>query len=544
MTRPNPVSPRKASPRQTRPKPARVIALLVILAGVMAWRTLDRLGWDVSTLVPKKVWDITVSMAMVGDGEPTRVMTYVAASGARQEIIESSSRSGVFQLQTIDRDGGRIAQWQAEAPKGNQAISYTYRVATQAVQYTIDPAISLGDDLSSNADPMWLSPTEDVQSDAADIAALADELVPEDGSVVGFLRAAFDHVQGFEFVAFKGTTDALTALRLGEASCNGRSRLLVALLRNRGVPARLVGGLILEPGTKSTSHQWFEVLLGGHWVPFDALNHHFASLPMNYLSLYRGDQVLFKHTRDIAFKYEFRMDSAMVPRGELTGTGKSVGLWATFSAIGVPLELLTLIIMIPLGATVVTLFRNVLGLRTFGTFLPALVASAAHHTGYWWGVVGFIGLVVIISLTRRVLSKLELLHSPQLAVMLTAVIAAMLTISWAGVELGLRDLARISLFPVAILAITAERFALLELEEGPLMAWTTMLRTIVVIGACYVTMHSLSLQILMLGFPELLLLIIALDIWLGRWMGLRMTEWIRFRSLLAPAFDNAGKAGS
>lgn len=506
----------------------------MVIAAILGFRRLQALDFDVSALVPDKVWDVEVSMSLTGHGDAVRVATYVPMSERRQTVLEASSRAGAFELQTLDRDGGRLAEWQAQALEGPQQISYRYRVATRAVRYEIDPTIRVGDPLASGADAQWLEATDDIQVEAPDVAALAARLVPDDGSLAGFLQAAFDHVQGFGFQPFKGTTDAVTALRLGEASCNGRSRLLVALLRNRGVPARLVGGLILEPGSKRTSHQWLEARLGGHWVPFDALNRHFATLPANYLALYRGDRVLFTHSRDIGFRYAFRMDSDLVPRAELRGEGAATGLWATFATIGVPLELLTLIIMIPIGATVVTLFRNVLGLRVFGTFLPALVASACHHTGFWWGMVGFVGLIVVISLTRRMLGHLELLHSPQLAVLLTAVIASMLGISYLGVELDLRDLARVSLFPVAIMAITSERFALMEIEEGSLKAWTTLARTVVVIGCCYLTMQSLSLQILMLGFPELLLVIVAIDIWLGRWMGLRMSEWIRFRRLILP----------
>ncbi|MCA9537889.1 MAG: UUP1 family membrane protein [Myxococcales bacterium] len=525
--------------QRRRPNPALVIALLLVIAGVLGLRRLQALDYDVSALVPDKVWDVDVGLSLTGHGDAVRVATYIPTSDDRQTVVEASSRAGELELQTVDREGGRLAEWQGASVSGPQQLSYRYRVATRAVEYVIDPEIRLGDARGGDGDARWLTATEDVQVDAADIAALAARLVPDDGAVQGFLRAAFDHVQAFGFQPFKGTTDALTALRLGEASCNGRSRLLVALARNRGLPARLVGGLILEAGSKRTSHQWVEIRVGGHWVPFDALNHHFASLPANYLTLYRGDQALFTHSRDIGFKYNFRIDSDLVPRAELQGSGKAVGLWATFAAIGVPLELLTLIIMIPLGATVVTLFRNVLGLRIFGTFLPALVASACHHTGYWWGMVGFVGLIVLISLTRRALGRLELLHSPQLAVLLTAVVGGMLAMSWAGVELELRDLARVTLFPVAIMAITSERFTLMEVEDGAWKAWTTLARTVMVIGCCYVTMQSLSLQILMLGFPELLLVIVAIDIWLGRWMGLRLMEWLRFRGLI-----HAGEAAS
>jgi hypothetical protein len=188
--------------------------------------------------------------------------------------------------------------------------------------------------------------------------------------------------------------------------------------------------------------------------------------------------------------------------------------------------------MIPLGAVVVVIFRNVVGLRTFGTFLPVLIAASARHTGLVWGLVGFVLLILLASTVRRLTARLELLHSPQLAVLLTVVIGAMLFGGQAAVDLGLTSLGRISLFPVAILAITAERFTLMEIEDGRAAAWKAMLQTLLVVAACYVAINSLSLQILMLAFPELLLVVAAVNIWLGRWVGLRLSEWIRFKGLI------------
>jgi hypothetical protein len=45
-------------------------------------------------------------------------------------------------------------------------------------------------------------------------------------------------------------------------------------------------------------------------------------------------------------------------------------------------------------------------------------------------------------------------------------------------------------------------------------------------------MHSAVLKSLVLVFPECLLLIIAFDLWLGKWVGIRLAEFIRFRRLL------------
>jgi hypothetical protein len=35
-----------------------------------------------------------------------------------------------------------------------------------------------------------------------------------------------------------------------------------------------------------------------------------------------------------------------------------------------------------------------------------------------------------------------------------------------------------------------------------------------------------------IGFPEVLFLVIAADIYLGRWVGMRLSEYGRFRKLL------------
>lgn len=506
------------------------VLLLLVAAGIGTTR-LSALDFDLSILVPQTVFDVEVVQSVEAQGESVRLQTFLPLSDGRQRIVDERNQSGDLPFSAKTVDGNRVGTWHAGDVSGRQTVVYAFRAVASAVRFEIAPEFRVGEP-ARGVDRAWLEPTEVIQSADPEVIELAASLVPEDGSLLGFLRAAFDRVQALGFKPFKGTTDALTALRLGEASCNGRSRLLAALLRAQGVPARLVGGVVLTSGTKRTSHQWVEAWVGGHWVPFDPTNRHFAEIPFDYLALYRGDEVLFKHTSDVGFRYHFSIKRELVPRQELEQKRQVLGFWAVFSELGIPLDLLKIVIMIPLGAVVIVLFRNVLGLRTFGTFLPVLIAAAARSTGFLWGALGFVILILAVSLLRHVLKRLELLHSPQLAVLLTMVIGSMLLLAVLAHRAGLSDLARVSLFPVAILAITAERFSMMEDEEGRREAWWTMLRTLVVVGFCYLTMQSLSLQILMLGFPELLLVIIAVDIWLGRWIGLRFTEWLRFRPLL------------
>ncbi len=511
-----------------------IATLLGISAAISLWR-LDRLGWNTGFLLPQIVHDIELDQQVDGHGEGVRLQTYLPLNDSRQTVLSERDEAGGFALHTQVAQGGRLAVWTAPAFNGHQTLRHRVRVRTEGVRFDLSPDFRLPDVPPAGVPPETLAPTDAVQSTSPEILALARELRPKDGSLVGFLRAVFDRVQGFEYKPFKGTTDALTALRLGEASCNGRARLFVALCRSQGIPARLVGGLVLTPGSKKTSHQWLEVWVAGHWVPMDPTNHHFAELPYNYLTLYRGDRALFRHSRDIGYRYLFRIDRRMVPRQQTDANRRALGalgLWGVFEKLGIPLDLLKVIIMIPVAALIVVIFRNVLGIRTFGTFLPALIAAAATRTGFVWGALAFLGLIAFVSLVRRLTARLELLHSPQLGVLLTTVVGAMLLTGALAASIGDASLGRVALFPIAILAITSERFVILQLEEGQREAWAVMARTLLVVFVCYVAMRSLSLQILMLAFPELLLVLIALQIWLGRWMGLRMTEWLRFKSLI------------
>lgn len=504
-----------------------ISTLLVIAAGIILIR-LKLIDFDLSYVIPQRVYTVDITQSFTGHGGPVDLSVLLPTSDGRQKIIEEEQSSADLRYETYSDRLNRVAKWSAKAVSGKRTVSYRLRLFTKAVRYEIDDSFSLAD-ATRNAPVASTAPTKVIQSDNPEIVELARSLMPGNGRVLGFLKNVFDKVRALGFKSFKGTTDALTALRLGEASCNGKSRLMTALLRSQGLATRLVGGLVMTAGTKRTSHQWLEVWLDGNWIPMDPTNNHFGEIPHNYLILYRGDEVLFNHTADIGFKYQFDVKKRMVPRQEIDERMRVLGFWGVFKSLGIPLELLKSIMMIPLGALIVVIFRNVVGLRTFGTFLPVLIAVACRNSGLLWGLIGFVTIIFAVSLIRQLTSKLQLLHSPQLGVLLTAVIGFLLLAAALGEWLQLSGLAKVSLFPMVVVAITSERFSIMEIEENQLAAWSTTAQTLVVVSFCYLVMASLSLQIIILGFPELLLVVVALDIWIGRWVGLRASEFLRFK---------------
>lgn len=507
-----------------------IVALLSGTLGLMVYKV-RALGYSLTDILPVRQYEVTYALDLDGHGGDVRVRTFLPSNDARQQISEERDLTSGLRLTQAVSGANRLATWAGADVPDRAQIRHAFKVVPRRIEYALPEELPVPDTYPASA-AAWLRPERDIQVDAPEIAATLARIGAGRGPAVERLRRIYALAADLAPKPFKGTTDALTALRLGEASCNGKSRLFVALARATGIPARLVGGLVLETGSKRTSHQWVEAYVSGHWVPFDPTNRHFALLPERYLTLYYGDETLFRHTADINFDYRFETRSQLVPSPKAKASFTLFNVWALFDRLKLPFSLLKTILMLPFGALLTVLFRNVVGMPTFGTFLPALIAAAAGQTGATWGVVAVLVVVAVVALVRGGMSRLELLHSPTLAILLSAVVFTLITVSMLAEKLGLESLTRVTMFPIAVLAICSERFYLSLTEHGARTAGKELAGTLVVMLACYVVMNSLALQVLVIGFPEVIFLAIAANVYLGRWVGMRLSEYRRFRGLL------------
>lgn len=490
------------------------------------------LEYRLSEVLPDTEYRVTVEMSLDGNMSRTRLRTFLPLDEPHQRITEEAPESdATFRFSEEQEGANRVGRWFGTAVPDGTEFSYSFSVRTVGRRYELGPKLEVPQSYpASLAD--FLRPEPDIQVDSPEIRAVLVEIGADEGTIRDRLQRIFDFTYALDTRPFKGMTDALTALRLGEASCNGKSRLFVALARATGIPARLVGGLVLERGRKRTSHQWVEAYVGGNWVPFGPTNGHFAVLPAQYLILYRGDHALFRHTSDVNFDYAFSITTRQVPSERALATFQSFNVWGLFDRLGFPFSLLRTVLMLPIGALIVVLFRNVIGVPTFGTFLPALIAAAAGETGLVWGLVSISIVMFTVAIARLVIQRFGLLHSPTLAILLAVVVLTMLSTSLMAEDAGLMSLARISFFPIAVMAIASERFYLALVEQGFIQALQQLSGTLLVVLACYLVMNSMAMQVLISGFPETLLWVIAANVYLGRWVGVRVLEMVRFRGLI------------
>lgn len=202
--------------------------------------------------------------------------------------------------------------------------------------------------------------------------------------------------------------------------------------------------------------------------------------------------------------------------------------WARAVRAQVPLGALTLILILPMIASLVVIARVVIGLETFGMFGPVIVALAFITTGIWWGTIIFLVIVGLGVALRMALQRLRLQAVARLAILIALVAAVMGGLTIVGATLGIGPLLNISIFPMVIMSNVIENFAASQVELGTRQAVRMTLTTLGLAIVCYLVVDQAGLQSLLLAFPELVLLTVLLDVALGKWRGLRLLEYLRF----------------
>lgn len=210
-------------------------------------------------------------------------------------------------------------------------------------------------------------------------------------------------------------------------------------------------------------------------------------------------------------------------------------LLMTYSLFNLPLhtqEVYQILIMIPIGALIILALRSFIGIHTFGTFMPVLIALAFRKTELVDGILLFIFIVSLGLSVRFYLEKLKLLLIPRLSAVLSTVVILMMTLSVFSNQLGFETGLSVALFPMVILTMTIERMSIVWEERNPWEAILQGIGSLFAAAIAFVVMSNLYMEHLFFVFPELLLMVIAAMLLMGRYQGYRLSELIRFRELI------------
>jgi hypothetical protein len=498
---------------------------IFILAAVLTVISVSLVAYKVRVLdfplLPheqREVWNIEAAISFEPGPAAVKATLKIPTLTPGFSVLDEYFISRGFGVSTRVTPAGREAEWAVRQASGPQTVYY------RAVVYK-DPQRIVED----TTPPFPPRPQLDEPSRIA-MEGLIAEARRQSADVASFTVQLLRRIN-------QGENDPYVSVFLDRrATPSERAELATMFLAGAQIPARVAHGIALRDRSGTVQPDvLLEVHDGVQWLYFDPVTTQ-QGMPPDFLIWWRGDEGIANLEGGSGLQVTLAVqpnlfDAMMIAERRAKRVGSRT---ADFSLSTLPIATQTVyavLLMVPVGALVIVLLRNFVGVKTFGTFMPVLVALAFRETRLLWGLVLFAVIVSLGLLIRFYLEKLRLLLVPRLTCVLTVVVLLMAAISVISQKLDLQPALSIALFPMVIIAMTIERMSIVWEERGASEAIQEGVGSLLVAALAYLVMGMGWLEHLVFVFPELLLVVIAATLLMGRYTGYRLLELRRFRAI-------------
>ncbi|MGH8522561.1 MAG: UUP1 family membrane protein, partial [Gammaproteobacteria bacterium] len=352
-------------------------SLLTLLgAGLFLYKVVA-LGFPIVPGEKSDLWDVEVRISFVARGGSVKVSMFIPRTSPRLAVVDENFISRGFGLTTTLVNGNRQAAWAIRKASGPQALYY--RSSVQALESAEEKTIAKRPaNQPSSLEGPYLAAAEtllkSVREQSADLDTMVAQLIKR---------------------LWEPHNDSNAALLTGPRPDRQRvAEAALHLLALAQVPARLLQGvrLTLQSG-EAPMLSWLQVYSEGRWSAFD-LGTGETGLPGDYLIFAIGLEPLFKVKGGDKVNYTIavrRTEAGGLEAAALRGRIVNPQL-LEFSLLSLPMQtqsVYRVLLAVPVGAFLLLIMRNIVGIKTFGTFMPVLIGLAFRETQLLWGLVLF-----------------------------------------------------------------------------------------------------------------------------------------------------------
>ena len=472
-------------------------------------------------LIPNQkteVWILQAKLSFKGNNKPVKVNFHIPHHTPGFEKIEEDMISSRYGLAIDKKQDNRLAEWAVRRGKKQETLYYRTTITRSLETVNWQEA------------PAFPEPPEYPEPFATAIQAILDDVRDESADISTYAR---------ELILRLNATEPDENIKLIKEQVNNPAewvREIIHILKGVRIPGRMIWGVDISGSSNDLELiPKLQVYNGERWIHFDPYTAA-VGVPENYFIWKVGDQPLYQVEGGDDLKISFSVTKSyqdIINIIHKKVSGKE--FLSDFTLLSLPVNeqnVFGLLIMLPLGALLIVFFRTFIGVNTFGTFMPILIAIAFRETQLFWGVVMFTSIVFIGLIIRFYLENLMLLLVPRLASILILVVIMMLLVSFVSNSFDGERIVSIALFPMVIVAMTIERMSITWEESGAREAIQQGFGSLLIACLGYLVMTNEYLSYLFFVFPEFLFVILGLCLLMGRYTGYRLVELYRFRDLL------------
>jgi hypothetical protein len=496
-----------------------VLSLSLVAVGLLVFAfKVVRLGYPVFPDQTSEQWVVQARLEIEPVKAPVRASLLLPVRSTGFTLSDESFVSRDFGL-TVEEDMfRRQANWAIRSLEDDRTLYYRARVIrdTRDRRFAHRPEIPPAPQLEEP----W----------AGALADLVEEVKQESADVQSFTAEVLDHL-------LESTDDASWKLFLEDVdSPLEHAQLAQTLLAADQIPSLLVHGIMLKNDMQRAAvHTLLAVWDGDDWLIFDPMTGH-QGRPRDFMIWWRGTETLAGVSgaliNDLQISVKKRMTSSLELAARRTELKDS--FIGRISLLNLPVQtqsVYEVLLLVPFGILVIVLLRNFIGLSSFGTFAPVLIALAFRETELLKGILLFMLIVSLGLVFRFYLERLRLLLVPRLAAVVTIVVLLMTAISLLSEQMGADTGLSVSLFPMVIISMVIERMSVVWEERGAATSIREGLGSLLMASLAYLVISIDVLEYWVTVFPEVNLVVLGLIVAMGRYTGFRLTELFRFRQL-------------
>lgn len=493
-----------------------VLSLLLIVFGslVLAFKVV-RLGFPPLPDMESEAWAIQARVELEPRSGPARVSMVLPSRTTGYTLGEENFISRRFGLTLEENTFWRQANWAVRRMRGPTTLYYRAMVFRDTQQKSFAPK------------PSYPTVPELEEPFATALSEIVTEVRAESADIESFAAAVMARMTGQE-------QDEYTSLFLSTVESSlDRVRLIQTLLAGARIPTLQLHGISLEVEQQSAPVKtMLAVHNGDDWLVFDPASGD-EGLPDTFFIWWTGDGEMTgargATITETAVSTRRQIKSALDLATERTRIrGSRIG---QISILDLPLQtqsVYEVLLLIPFGIILIVVLRNFVGLSSFGTFAPVLIALAFRETELLKGILLFVLIISLGLAFRFYLERLRLLLIPRLAAVVTIVVMLMTTISILSNQMGLETGLSVSLFPMIIISLVIERMSIVWEERGAGTALKEGAGSLLMASLAYLVMGIDVLSYWVTVFPEVNFIVLGVVVAMGRYTGFRLTELARF----------------
>jgi len=208
----------------------------------------------------------------------------------------------------------------------------------------------------------------------------------------------------------------------------------------------------------------------------------------------------------------------------------------------IPQTSILLLLMLPIVATIIAFWRQIIGLRTFGIYAPIVITFAFYELGitdngislmrglkYGWAL----ALVVFIAaaFAHELTKKIRLHYLPKMSIVLSIVALAVFAMLILASYLNRSGFISVDILPLLLMITVSEQLISIYIKKGRKVTYILTLGTLFISTLIFILISWDKVQDLVLRYPHLVLITFIINLIIGKWIGFRLNEYLRFKNL-------------